>query len=125
MAAPRHPPLSLRPFGCNPAPPPAGDRREGRDGRGQSLRQKGPAMTHNDSTLLSPDTDELDPVDREPHSASPTAQLLDELALYGHRPGEDEPDPRPLPEPETIGAQLDAVIETLGAMLTGTRLEDD
>ena len=30
---------------------------------------------------------------------SPTAHLLDELQLFGHRPFEDEPDSRPLPEP--------------------------
>jgi YspA, cpYpsA-related SLOG family len=63
--------------------------------------------------------------DSEPHNASPTAYLLDELALHGHRPGQDEPDPRPMPEPATVQAQLDAAIETLSAMFTGTRLEDD
>lgn len=31
---------------------------------------------------------------------SPSARLLDELQLYGHRPFEDEPDPRPLPDPK-------------------------
>jgi uncharacterized protein (DUF736 family) len=56
---------------------------------------------------------------------SPTAYLLDELALYGHRPGQDEPNPRPLPEPDAVQAQLDNAVEALSAMLTGTRLEDD
>ena len=74
-----------------------------------------------DSIFPSPDTDP----DSEPHTSSPTAYLLDELALHGHRPGQDEPDPRPLPEPEAVQAQLDATVETLSAMLTGTRLEDD
>lgn len=74
-----------------------------------------------DSIFPSPDTDP----DSEPHTSSPTGYLLDELALHGHRPGQDEPDPRPLPEPETVQAQLDATVETLSAMLTGTRLEDD
>src|SRR3984893_13209484 len=77
-------------------------------------------MSH-DSIFPAPDTDP----DSEPHAVSPTAYLLDELALHGHRPGQDEPDPRPLPEPETVQAQLDATVETLSAMLTGTRLEDD
>ena len=63
--------------------------------------------------------------DSEPRNASPTAYLLDELALHGHRPGQDEPDPRPMPEPETVQAQLGNTIETLSAMFTGTRLEDD
>jgi SLOG family YspA-like protein len=77
-------------------------------------------MSH-DSTFLFPDTDP----DTEPHAASPTAHLLDELALYGHRFGQDEPDPRPLPEPDAVERHLDAVVGTLGAMLNDTRLEDD
>jgi hypothetical protein len=78
-------------------------------------------MTHDDSTLLFPDTDS----ETEAHTASPTAHLLDELALYGHRPGQDEPDPRPMPEADTVRSQLDAIVEDFSAMLTGTRLEDD
>ena len=78
-------------------------------------------MSRDDSTFPFPDTDP----DSEPHTASPTAYLLDELALYGHRPGQDEPDPRPLPEPDAVRGQLGAMIESLSAMLTGTRLEDD
>ena len=31
-----------------------------------------------------------------PHSASATDHVLAELQLYGHRPFDDEPDPRPL-----------------------------
>jgi YspA, cpYpsA-related SLOG family len=63
--------------------------------------------------------------DIEFHSASATAHLLDELALYGHRPGQDEPDPRPLPEPDSVQGQLNVAVEALSTMLTGTRLEDD
>jgi hypothetical protein len=48
-------------------------------------------MSRNESTFPFPDTD----TETELHSASPTAYLLDELALHGHRPGQDEPDPRP------------------------------
>jgi YspA, cpYpsA-related SLOG family len=79
-------------------------------------------MTHDDSTLPFLDTD--DP-DAERHAASPTAHLLAELALYGYRPGQDEPDPRPLPEPDTACRQIEAAVEAVEAMLTGTRLEDD
>jgi hypothetical protein len=61
----------------------------------------------------------------EHHAASPTAHLLDELALYGYRPGQDESDPRPLPEPETAQAQLAAAFDAFSAMLADTRLEDD
>ena len=63
--------------------------------------------------------------DAEFHAASATAHLLDELQLCGHRPGQDEPDPRPLPEPDIACGQLNASVEALSAMLTGTRLEDD
>ena len=43
-------------------------------------------------------TDHLNP-DHEPHHAeSSTASLLTELQLYGHRPFQDEPDARPLPD---------------------------
>jgi YspA, cpYpsA-related SLOG family len=62
---------------------------------------------------------------QEFHAASPTAHLLDELALCGHRPGQDEPDPRPLPEPDSVQGQLNVAVEALSTMLTGTRLEDD
>jgi hypothetical protein len=79
-------------------------------------------MTHNGSTLPFLDSD--DP-DAEQHTASPTAHLLDELALYGYRPGQDEPDPRPLPEPDTACRQIEAAVEAIEATLTGTRLEDD
>jgi hypothetical protein len=78
-------------------------------------------MTRNESTFLS-FSDDADP---EFHAASPTAHLLDELALCGHRPYQDEPDPRPLPEPDAACGQLNAAVEALSVMLTGTRLEDD
>jgi hypothetical protein len=51
--------------------------------------------------------------------------LLDELALCGHRPGQDERDPRPLPEPDAVRGQLAATVEALSAILTGTRLGED
>jgi YspA, cpYpsA-related SLOG family len=78
-------------------------------------------MSRDHSTFPFSDSD----TETERHGASPTAHLLDELMLHGHRPGQDEPDPRPLPEPDAVRGQLDAVVETLAAMLTGTRLEDD
>jgi hypothetical protein len=87
---------------------------------GAATRQKDSLMSH-DSVypFLDPDTE------IERHMASPTAHLLDELALHGHRLGEDEPDPRPLPEPDAAHAQLGAAVEALSDLLTGTRLEDD
>ena len=78
-------------------------------------------MTHETLSFLSPDTEPAD----ESHAASPTAHLLDELALYGHRPGQDEPDHRPLPEADMVRAELGAIIDGFAAMLTDTRLEND
>src|SRR3546814_10766514 len=54
-----------------------------------------------------------------------TAYLLDELTLYGHRPHQDEPDPRPLPEAEACEAALGDTFDILAGMLGETRLEDD
>jgi hypothetical protein len=76
-------------------------------------------MTHDTSFIPDHDADEA------PHSASPTAHLLDELALYGYRPGKDEPDPRPLPEADHVRAELCVIVESFAAMLTNSRLEDD
>jgi hypothetical protein len=58
-------------------------------------------------------------------SSSPTAHALDELQLYGYRPHQDEPDPRPLPEEtRVIGAVAD-MFDALGATFADTRLEPD
>src|SRR3546814_20374497 len=56
---------------------------------------------------------------------SPTAYLLDELALYGHRPHQDEPDPRPLPEAQACEGALTDVFDILAQLLGETRLADD
>ena len=58
-------------------------------------------------------------------ATSPTAHLLDELALYGHRPHDDEPDPRPLPEPTKLQGAIADVFDALVATLADTRLEPD
>src|SRR5262249_752292 len=54
-----------------------------------------------------------------------TAHLLDELALYGYQSGQEERDPRPLPDADVAQAQLGAAFDALSEMLTDTRLEDD
>ena len=64
--------------------------------------------------------------DREPHHAeSPTASVLTELQLYGHRPFQDEPDPRPLPEESTVRTAIADIFDALVATFTDTRLEPD
>ena len=64
--------------------------------------------------------------DHEPaHAASPTARVLDELQIQGWRRHEDEPDPRPLPDGETLGRALSDVFDVLTGVLGDTRLEPD
>jgi len=87
---------------------------------GAARKRKDPHMT---TVYPFPDLDADAGV--EDHAASPTAQLLDELALTGYRPGPDEPDPRPLPEPEMAESQLAAIFDACATMLTDTSLEDD
>ena len=66
-----------------------------------------------------------DAPDFEPHASSPTDRALTELQLYGHRPLQDEPDPRPLPEGTLIGGAVADIFDALIATLQDTRLEPD
>ena len=61
----------------------------------------------------------------EPQGASPMAHLLDAVQLHGYRPPDDEPDPRPLPDPHSAQGLLFDAFDALAATLAGTRLEDD
>ena len=64
--------------------------------------------------------------DDEPiHTESPTASLLVELQLYGHRPFQDEPDARPLPEDRIVRGALADIFDALVSTLLETRLEPD
>jgi len=58
-------------------------------------------------------------------NVSPSAHLLDELALYAHGPYDDEADPRPLPEPAKLRGALADMFDALVATLSDTRLEPD
>jgi hypothetical protein len=69
-----------------------------------------------------------DPDDTElarPHASSCTDHVLIELQLYGHRPFQDEPDPRPLPEARIISGAVADIFDALIATLDDTRLEPD
>lgn len=70
---------------------------------------------------LDPETDVHEPH----HSTSSTAHVLTELQLYGWRPFEDEPDPRPLPEGDQIAGAVADILDALVATLGDTRLEPD
>lgn len=64
--------------------------------------------------------------DFEPrHNASPTAHLLAELQLYGYRPFDDEPDPRPLPDADRAAGAISDIVDALVSTFTDTRLEPD
>jgi YspA, cpYpsA-related SLOG family len=58
-------------------------------------------------------------------ATSPTDHILTELQLHGYRPFQDEPDPRPLPEPRTVTSAVAEIFDALIASLSETRLEPD
>jgi hypothetical protein len=60
-----------------------------------------------------------------PHTSSPIDHVLSELQLYGYRPFQDEPDPRPLPQANAISGAVADIFDALIATLHDTRLEPD
>jgi hypothetical protein len=60
-----------------------------------------------------------------PHTSSPTDHILAELQLHGHRPFQDEPDSRPLPEAGAVGGAVADIFDALVSTLSDTRLEPD
>jgi hypothetical protein len=70
-------------------------------------------------------TDHDDAGYEPPHASSPTDHVLAELQLYGYRPFQDEPDPRPLPEAQAVAAAIADIFDALVATLGDTRLEPD
>src|SRR5713226_7812312 len=67
------------------------------------------------------DYDDIKPA----HGASPTEHVLTELQLFGYRPFDDQPDPRPLPEGKMIVGAVVDIFDALVATLNDTRLEPD
>jgi hypothetical protein len=116
----RHPPSSaaLRPLSLRAAVQARPARRQviaRRPRWARPIRQRDITMaTDRDDTDFEP-----------PHSSSPTDHVLTELQLYGHRPFQDEPDPRPLPEANAIGGAVADIFDALIATLRDTRLEPD
>jgi hypothetical protein len=71
-------------------------------------------------------TTDRDDADFEPpHNSSPTDHLLQELQLYGYRPLQDEPDPRPLPEGNIVAGAIADIFDALVSALSDTRIEPD
>src|SRR6478672_12438192 len=67
------------------------------------------------------DRDEIEP----PHASSATDLVLNELQLFGFRPFDDQPDPRPLPAGKMIAGAVADIFDALVATLNDTRLEPD
>jgi hypothetical protein len=67
---------------------------------------------------------EHDAIER-PHAASATDLVLNELQLFGYRPFDDRPDPRPLPEGKMIAGAIADIFDAFVATLNATRLEPD
>ena len=68
----------------------------------------------------------LDDTDFEPrHEISQTGRVLEELQLYGIRPFDDEPDPRPLPEARSLCGAVASLFDALAGAIIDTRLEPD
>ena len=58
-------------------------------------------------------------------AASPSSHLLDELALHGYRPLEDDPDPRSLPTSDAASFALETRRRSDRGLFIDTRLEAD
>src|SRR6516225_5345086 len=72
---------------------------------------------------MTPDHDDLE--FSSLHTSSQTDSVLTELQLHGHRPFQDEPDPRSLPEPNAIAGAIADIVDALVSTLSDTRLEPD
>ncbi|WP_027528488.1 DUF2493 domain-containing protein [Bradyrhizobium sp. Ec3.3] len=70
-------------------------------------------------------TDQDDSDFEATHAPSATDHILSELQLYGYRPLQDEPDPRPLPEGKAIAGAVADIFDALVSTLNDTRLEPD
>ena len=60
-----------------------------------------------------------------PHALSPTAHILDQMALHGARPGADDPERLPAPDETRAEQEIEAAASALIALMTGTALDDD
>ncbi len=70
-------------------------------------------------------TENAGPEHEPDHEESPTAYLLQEMALYGYRPYSDEPDARPLPEARAASGAVADIFDAMVSTFVDTRLEPD
>lgn len=70
-------------------------------------------------------TDASDHSDTSAAEPGSTAYLLQEMQLFGYRPYEDEPDPRPLPDAHLAGGAIADMFDGLYANLGRAAGQDD
>ncbi len=58
-------------------------------------------------------------------TSSPTADVLDTLALYGPPPPDGETDTRPIPREDQLESAITAMVEASHMLLADTQLEED
>jgi YspA, cpYpsA-related SLOG family len=98
---------------------------QARSARRQVIATKA-AMGAADPTKDSIMATDRDDIEFEPaHASSPTDHVLAELQLYGYRPSQHEPDPRPLPEADAVAGAVADIFDAIVCTLTDTRLEPD
>jgi hypothetical protein len=113
----RHPPLRFGPSlrcGYRSGPPAAFVAMKAAMGAVDPTRGSIPMTTEYDDTSFEP-----------PHTSSPTDHVLSELQLYGYRPFQDEPDPRPMPDAQIVAGAVADIFDALAVALGDTRLEPD
>ncbi|MGH6822074.1 MAG: hypothetical protein ACREC4_01070, partial [Methylocella sp.] len=117
IAGLRHPPLTLLPS--------ATLRVLARSARRLVIATKAAMGAVDPAKDLTMTTDHDDTEFEPPHSSSPTDHVLNELQLYGYRPFQGEPDPRPLPEGDAVAGAVADIFDALVSTLSDTRLEPD
>src|SRR3546814_11672913 len=70
-------------------------------------------------------TDANDSFDECPLETGPTHLLLQEVQLFGYRPFDDEPDPRPLPDARLTAGAIADMFDALAGCLQDTRIEPE
>lgn len=70
-------------------------------------------------------TENTIPTDEPEHAESSFVGVIEEMALYGYRPFEDEPDQRPLPEARLVDGAVADIFDAMVSALEDTRLEPD
>jgi hypothetical protein len=66
-----------------------------------------------------------EPIHARASAHSATARVVEQLTLYGYHAGDEEPDPRPLPDTAALDDVVVGLFAALSEPLTDTRMERD